>query len=385
MLPTSTPAAAVGQHKLLLLLLTHVPLCYAPFPLAPALVKRLRDAGIEALTQQFPVQDTSGVPPIRLWIYDSPDRVLHHWRQQADPPRLHQLREGFQILLAQAPATAMISVWRLEQLDPASIQHWLSDLPGQASHPGVIAAEPPPIDPLAAQLVLTLLQEQPALLDSYLDLELRSELVGTTPDSRYLERLQMSVSATSLLGHWWGLQAIAAEHKTLTEEHPRLKAECDRLASQLQDIQSRDEEMQEETNLLLIQLQQVQQELEDVFLRSREREQQVEEQAQALQILNKQNEAEKARCQALRKERNHLASRLQNCQSKGREAKEESELLLLQLQQVQQELEHYFLVSREQGQLLDRMDQQLQRALRLLAQASPHPDLVTQPMLTGVR
>jgi hypothetical protein len=371
----------VGQHKLLLLPLTLVPLCYAPFPLAPALVARLRDAGIETLTQQAPVQDAPGESSISLWIYDSPDRLLGHWQQQADPPAFHQLLEAFQTLLAQPPGAAMISVWRLEQLDPASIRHWLGGLPAQAWHSGTIRSEPPPIDPLVAQLVLTLLQERPAWLESYLDLELKSELAGTSPDSHYLDRLQASVVGDSLLVDWWGLRRMAAEQKILKAEHPRLMAECADLASRLQDMQL----SSEESHLLTLQLRQVQQELEHVFLRSKENEQQLQEQAQALRLLNEEHEAEKARCEAMRDERNQLASRLENHQSQGREAKEERELLKLQLQQVQEELERYFLVSREQGVLLDRMDQQLQRALRLLVQAAPQPGPVAPRVLTGAR
>lgn len=50
------------------------------------------------------------------------------------------------------------------------------------------------------------------------------------------------------------------------------------------------------------------------------------------------------------------------------DAREEAELILLQLHQVQEELEHYFLLSRGQHQQLERYSQLQQRSQRLLAQ-----------------
>ena len=61
---------------------------------------------------------------------------------------------------------------------------------------------------------------------------------------------------------------------------------------------------------------------------------------------------------ALAAERDALSSQLQ-------EAKEEAELTLLQLHQVQEELEHYFLVSRDQANLLNRQNQLTQNAIKL--------------------
>ena len=54
-----------------------------------------------------------------------------------------------------------------------------------------------------------------------------------------------------------------------------------------------------------------------------------------------------------------------------REAREEAELTLLQLHQVQEELEHYFLLARGQTQQIDRYDDLQRRSQRLLAQLVP--------------
>ena len=64
-----------------------------------------------------------------------------------------------------------------------------------------------------------------------------------------------------------------------------------------------------------------------------------------------------------------LAMAEQKCQ----EALEESELILLQLHQVQEELEHYFLLSRDQEHTLQRSVQLQQRALAMLDVLNPEP------------
>ena len=57
---------------------------------------------------------------------------------------------------------------------------------------------------------------------------------------------------------------------------------------------------------------------------------------------------------------------LQKAQAELKEAREEAELTLLQLHQVQEELEHYFLLSREQSSLLDAHAEQQKRVQKLL-------------------
>ena len=66
---------------------------------------------------------------------------------------------------------------------------------------------------------------------------------------------------------------------------------------------------------------------------------------------------------------NDLARAEQLCQ----EAREEAELTLLQLHQVQEELEHYFLLSRDQEHTLQRSVQLQQRALAMLDVLNPEP------------
>jgi hypothetical protein len=62
-------------------------------------------------------------------------------------------------------------------------------------------------------------------------------------------------------------------------------------------------------------------------------------------------------------------------------AQEEAELTLLQLHQVQEELEHYFLLSRQQVRLLERHRHAAQRSLGLIREslAPAIPQLALRP------
>lgn len=61
-----------------------------------------------------------------------------------------------------------------------------------------------------------------------------------------------------------------------------------------------------------------------------------------------------------------LQAEISSLSSQLEEARDEAELNLLMLQQVQEELEFYFLAHQQQEQLLDRQRQQLQRAETLI-------------------
>ena len=116
---------------------------------------------------------------------------------------------------------------------------------------------------------------------------------------------------------------------------------------------------------LALRLHQVQEELESVFLADQAKQKQLEE-------LKQQVSAKGAELETERKERAAGAERLKalegelagvkgerDAQAKEKEeAQEEAELTLLQLYQVQEELEHYFLQSRTQDDLLRQHQEQ---------------------------
>jgi hypothetical protein len=274
--------------------------------------------------------DPEAVPPGALLLYDAPDAVLASWRQQqASPPQWQNLHQGYQLLLGLATDRPPLASWRVAGLNPHGLSDWLSNQAALLPDPGFM----PKPNLLAALLIRPLLQAEPKLLDSYLDLELKAELAGGSPDSNYLARLQSQLSPGALLAAWW---------QPCTEAR-------------------------EEAEQTLLQLHQVQEELEQLFLADRNKQQQIN----ALQTSNQQLEEQVPQIQAeLEKANNELAvtgNGLAEAQQQLADVREEAELTLLQLHQVQEELEHYFLLSRRQQQLLDSHEQLELRSERLLA------------------
>jgi hypothetical protein len=177
-------------------------------------------------------------------------------------------------------------------------------------------------------------------------------------------------------------------HQAAQEGRVKSEKEVQQLRSQATQLQqdavkARQEaaagrESKEENALLLMQLHQVQEELETVFLRETQA-QQLRSEAQAgaveraLQLSALQDRLEEERKKALEKDRLHQAAQegrvksekeVQQLRSQatqlqqdavkarqeaaaGRESKEENALLLMQLHQVQEELETYFLKYQE--------------------------------------
>ena len=67
---------------------------------------------------------------------------------------------------------------------------------------------------------------------------------------------------------------------------------------------------------------------------------------------------------------NALQKQLKAAQAETKEAREEAELTLLQLHQVQEELEHYFLDSRSKDELLQQYNQQTNDMKTLISEIS---------------
>jgi hypothetical protein len=372
-----------------------MPAWLSPFPIPDAMAAELARQG---WTPWRGAEEE--LPPDGAWLYDAPDGLLS---QLGLAPA--EMLAGYRQLLDAPIGTWLVALRRL--------------LPNGAS------------DPLAAVLAQQALQQQPGLLDAYLDLELRADLQGDEPDSHYRRRLQDQLAIEPLLAAWKELRDSSALHGTIEE-----------LQAELNAARIREEEAREEAELTLLQLHQVDEELEQVFLADREKQRQLEAQAAVelemaglrqeleaarqelaslqaalsgaqsseqaareeceltlLQLQHVQEDLEKVfladlekqrqleaqaavelemaglsqELEAARQELDSLHASLGVAQSGEQEAREEAELTLLQLHQVQEELEHYFLLSRGQSQQLERYDALQQRSHRLLARCLNAP------------
>ncbi|HEB69124.1 MAG TPA: hypothetical protein ENI88_05825 [Desulfobulbus sp.] len=143
---------------------------------------------------------------------------------------------------------------------------------------------------------------------------------------------------------------------TITEQQERYATESADQARQLEQQHQELEQCREENKLLLLQLHQVQEELEAIFLESQKKQTdcaaRLEEQKQQLEKSRGAIEEYRKRVEQLQRENRALAEAQENsavgleeqAEAKSRELEQENELLLLQLHQVQEELEHYFLL-----------------------------------------
>ena len=94
--------------------------------------------------------------------------------------------------------------------------------------------------------------------------------------------------------------------------------------------------------------------------------QQLAAQSETLQQIKETRDEQAARVQVVEGELAALKSERDDALGNVREAREEAELTLLQLHQVQEELEHYFQISRSSDQLVEAQAKQNIRAVALI-------------------
>ena len=187
------------------------------------------------------------------------------------------------------------------------------------------------------------------------------------------------------------LEIERKERAAGAERVKALEGELDGVKAE-RDAQEKDKEAaREDADLTLLQLHQVQEELEHYFLLKGEldgvkaerdaRAQEKEEAQKAVEELKQQVSAKAAELEIERNERAAGAERVKalegelagvkaerDAQEKDKEAtREDADLTLLQLHQVQEEVEHYFLLSRLQANMLSTSEKLSKRASTLIS------------------
>ena len=230
---------------------------FSPFPVVSSLRVRLETCGWDPLiTESLRPVDPAALPEDTLLLYDSPDQLL-----SSGELSLESLVQGYRWLLSHEFPFALISIWRLEQCS----EHDLSrGLPACK-----IRQQWPCPNPLLALVTKLALDRIPELLDSYLDLELESNLLGGEPDAHYRKRLIASLDPVAVLQAWKTPSDQVAELETLRHELAKTREALDA-------TRHAEGEAREEAELTLLQLHQVQEELEHYFLLSRGQNQQLQ-------------------------------------------------------------------------------------------------------------
>jgi len=218
----------------------------------------------------------------------------------------------------------------------------------------------------------------------------KPKVIEPSVSTKELEQLRAAQSALT------ELQARTQELNTqLNDAH----AQREQSAAQLKDTQEQMKDTKEEVELLLAQLHQVQEELENYFLKYQDSKKDAESTEATVKVLNNEKDALKAqldksladlkssssalsaaksalneqqkRAQELntqlndaRTQREQLDAQLKDSQEQRKDTQEEAELLLAQLHQVQEELENYFLKYQDSKQELEVADMRWKRMLQ---------------------
>jgi hypothetical protein len=199
-----------------------MPAWLSPFSIAEPLVSQLQEAGWSPWPGSL-----NDLPADGAVLYDTPDRCF------GIAPA--SLLEGYQQLLQLPSEQRVLAIWRLLGHEPES-------------------------DPLATALTHAFIQAVPGLLDAYLDVELKADLLGGEPDVAYRRRLGAALQPDAVIQAWSTLQD---------------RTESEALREQLEQHTKAEQDAREEAELTLLQLHQVQEELEHYFLLSRGQSQQL--------------------------------------------------------------------------------------------------------------
>jgi hypothetical protein len=328
-----------------------------PFQLSATALSMLNEAGL----QPWPAEGWSALPDAEsLLLYDSPDRLIAMVGSAPETESLtaQSLLQGYRRLLdwSKRPGQPLLAISQLQRLGSQALRSWFDH--GDDASPSPVL--PLPIPSLLASVCLSLLEDEPALLDCYHDLELRASLLGRDPDLRYRERLlQAGQQGDALLQVFYANQRLQAASAELEN----------RLASRDTELR----EAREAAERSLLQLHQVQEDLEHYFLADSEKQRQLEAGVRDLEELRRskadqesnheqataaQQRAHEAELQALRLQFEPRLAELEQClagrDTELREAKETAETTLRQLhQQVREERERHSMAEGEKQRQLE--------------------------------
>jgi len=374
---------------------------FSPLPLSGALISELAAAGLEPWPkdQGIPHGDTC------LLVYDSPERHI----AAAAETRTEgvavitsaALAEGYSHILGcrEAGGQPLLAGWRLQRVGGLGLQQWLA-----GKCPSGMVGDAEPIKALVASVILSLLDTQPRLLEAYNDLELQAELIGSEADLNYRERLNQAIGQADLLPQLLAalhnregelgqarqeaestLQqlhrvqeelrqlALADEQKqhqldTRTKElhslqeniqaqRQELQQKVDSLEKQLQNCEEQLEDTRDDAKLTLVQLHQLHEEKEKLLVADIQNKQLLDSRANELHSLQENIQAQRHELQlkvaSLEKQLQTREKQLQTREKQLEDTREDAELTMLQLQQVQEELERLVLADRQNQQLLD--------------------------------
>ena len=344
-----------------------MPAWFSPFPLEPAFKQRLDRCGWTAWPG-----DLQDLPSDGVGFYGPPDQLLadDHAALGVDA-----ILEGYRALLDDLHPHRLINAWRLLASSEDALRSTLEG-DGPPAH-----SDWPSPDPLGALITRAVLESNPALLDAYLDLELKADLLGGEPDTRYRKRLQSALVPDLLLEAWRRPAALltqldhtqellhASEQQFLgvkddlakqDQMRATLNEECNQLRKALdessqshhQQMQALEQQFSSARDDLQRGLQVNQMRAAQIEALSQRHRELVLERDGAQTLLAQQEQAHQQQLAVMTAQQQQLEQQLG-------ETRQEGQLTLQQLHLTQEELEHFLQHGREQALQLQALSQQM--------------------------
>jgi len=308
---------------------------FSPLPLSGALITELEEGGLKP----WPNEQCRPDDEICLLVYDSPERhIAAAVEEEAEEVKVissAELADGYSQLLRcrEASGQPLLAGWRLQRLGPLGLQQWLA-----GNDPSCVIGDAEPTSSLVASVILSLLDTQPQLLETYNDLELQAELLGSEADLNYRQRLYQAVE------------------------------QSDPMPQLLVGLRTREGELQQarhEAQSTRLEMQQLQEEVKELILADNQKQQLLDKRSRELQSLEANIQTLQ---QELKAKVNNLEQQLQIREKQLQDSHEDAELTLGRLNQVEEELKELILEDDQKQQLLDNRTQELQ-SLEMAIQA----------------
>ena len=236
-----------------------------------------------------------------------------------------------------------------------------------------------PIDMLQDPLALYIAQQ---LSDNYPDvISLQHEIAATLTRLSDNKPITLPMTGESLIKSYRALQDRSLELNKIQQAYEELAIVKAEFNDTITAYQQQEQEIEHLNQLLVAQLEQVQEELKSYFLKNEAGQKQVDDLTSQLTTLTQSVQQQshlaserQGQIEQLTQEHNKALAehtkQQQETQAQQQSAQQENELLLLQLHQVQEELETYFLKSEAGQKQVDDLSSQLTNLTQAVQQQS---------------
>ncbi len=222
---------------------------YSPTNIESALADKLEKAGIKSISRDRLDENIQNV----LLIYSAPNQVLEQKRlEESTSTTCAEVCTIYEAKYKLSRRCKHISSsWRLNALDVTSISRLCNGESPQLDENISL----PSVKPLASLLTLEIARRRPEVVETYLDLELKSYLFGLQADSNYLQRLSQGSLIDLTLMDWWEVnlerEASFEEVKNNLNQILQIQNDCERHIMENQRLQKSVKRQRAKIELLL--------------------------------------------------------------------------------------------------------------------------------------